>query len=194
MKVIGITGGIGSGKSKVLSYMEAKFQAVICQTDHVAWFLQEPGKSCYKQIVEVFGSEILNKDQTINRGTLGQIVFSDESKLQKLNHIMHPEVKDYVKDWIAKEQKRDKKYFVIESALLLEDNYQEFCDEIWYIHADMDVRRKRLKESRPLSDEKMDAIISTQLTEQEFREICSIVIDNSGDFQNTCEQIEKLIK
>ena len=84
MKIIGITGGVGSGKSRVLSYIEETFPCVICQADHVAWELQRPGEDGYVKIVEHFGKEILNEDQTINRPRLGQIVFSNEQELLKL--------------------------------------------------------------------------------------------------------------
>ena len=85
MRIIGITGGVGSGKSRILSFLEERYNAVICQADQVAWKLQEPGQKSYLGIVEYFGEGILNDDKTINRGVLGQIVFNDEFKLQKLN-------------------------------------------------------------------------------------------------------------
>lgn len=193
MKIIGITGGVGSGKSKVLSYMEERFQAVVCQTDHVAWKLQEPGQDCYRKIVEVFGKHILNQDNTINRGLLGQLVFGDQGKLKQLNAIMHPAVKQYVLQWMAQEEDKGTICFVIESALLLEDNYQSFCDEAWYIHAHKDVRITRLKQERQYTDEKIQAMMSSQLDENIFRSKCDFVIDNSGDFEETCRQIEQIM-
>lgn len=191
MKIIGITGGVGSGKSRVLSFLEEKYQAVICQADHVAWKLQEPGEKSYCRIVEHFGTEILNEDKTINREKLGQIVFGNESQLQILNQITHPAVKEYIKEQICLEKERGTECFVLEAALLLEDHYDEICDELWYIYTSEAIRRKRLKESRGYSDEKIDAIIALQLSEVYFREHCKIVIDNSGDFEDTCIQIEK---
>lgn len=194
MRIIGITGGVGSGKSRVLAYLEERFSAVICQADHVAWKLQEPGQICYKEIVNEFGKEILNQDLSINRGKLGQIVFSDEAKLQRLNQIMHPAVKTYIVQLVEAEKKRGTAYFVLEAALLLEDHYDKMCDELWYIYADEQVRRQRLIENRQYSDEKIDAIMKSQLSEVSFRKQCQIVIDNSGDFDDTCYQIEKAMK
>lgn len=191
MKIIGITGGVGSGKSQVLSYLETKYNAVVCQADHVAWKLQEPGQRCYVQIVDWFGKHILNEDGTIHRGKLGQIVFADNDKLMKLNRIMHPAVKEYIKEWIQKESQNKTAYFIIEAALLLEDDYNLICDEMWYIYCNEKIRRERLKLSRGYEDDKIDAIIASQLSEQIFREKCEIVIDNSGDFKDTCYQIEK---
>ena len=194
MKIIGITGGVGSGKSRVLSYLETEYHAVVCQADHVAWKLQEPGQECYTQIVSCFGENILNEDGTINRGKLGQIVFTDNDELMKLNEIMHPAVKTYIVEWIQKECKNETTYFIIEAALLLEDDYSRICDEMWYIYCDESIRRERLKISRGYTDEKIDAIIASQLSEQIFRKECQIVIDNSGVFEDTCYQIEKAMK
>lgn len=194
MKIIGITGGVGSGKSRVLSYMETKYNAVICQADHVAWKLQEPGQKCHADIVACFGEEILNADQTINRGKLGQIVFADNSKLLLLNRIMHPAVKEYILEMIREETENGTTYFFIEAALLLEEHYNLICDELWYIYCDEEIRRKRLKMSRGYTDEKIDAIMASQLSEQIFCKECQIVIDNSGDFEDTCYQIDKAMK
>lgn len=194
MKIIGITGGVGSGKSRVLSYFETKYNALICQADHVAWKLQEPGQKCHAEIVRCFGDGILNEDQTINRGRLGQIVFSDNEKLLQLNQIMHPAVKEYIVELIQKEEKNGTIYFILEAALLLEEHYNLVCDELWYIYCDADVRRKRLKENRNYSDEKIDSIMASQLPEQVFRKECQIMIDNSGDFEDTCYQIDQAMK
>ena len=194
MKIIGITGGVGSGKSRVLSYMETKYNAVICQSDHVAWKLQEPGQKCYAQIVAYFGENILDEDGTINRGKLGQIVFANKEKLYKLNQIMHPAVKEYIVEWIQRERNDETAYFIIEAALLLEDDYSQICDEMWYIYSNESIRRDRLKSSRGYTDEKIDAIMASQLSEQIFRKECQIVIDNSGVFEDTCFQIEKAMK
>jgi len=191
MKVIGITGGVGSGKSRVLEYLHSKHQAVICQADQVAWKLQEPGQTCYKKIIEFFGSNIVLENQYIDRKKLGGIVFADERKLAVLNQIMHPAVKEYIKDKIREEKCKGTSCFVIEAALLLEDNYAEICDEIWYIYTDEEVRRARLKESRQYSDEKIDCIMNQQLSEEEFRARCQIMIHNSGDFVDTCRQIDE---
>lgn len=191
MKIIGITGGVGSGKSRVLSYMEERFGAVICQADHVAWKLQEPEQECYKEIVEHFGNEILHDDRTINRKRLGQIVFNDNEQLHILNGIMHPAVKEAIVQKIRAEQGKGTDYFVLEAALLLEDGYKQICDELWYIYTDEKTRRIRLKESREYSDAKIDAIMASQLSEDIFRKECQIVIDNSGNFEDTCYQIDK---
>lgn len=193
MKIIGITGGVGSGKSRVLSFMKDEYQAVICEADRVAWELQEPGKPSYLQIVSHFGVEILNEDKTINRKALGAVVFSNQSEMAVLNEITHPAVKTYIREWIAKEENNGTALFVLEAALLLEDHYDEICDELWYIYTDEQTRRIRLKESRHYTDEKIDMMIASQAEEAVFRKECGKIIDNSGTFENTCVQIKEAI-
>lgn len=194
MKVIGITGGVGSGKSRVLSFLEEKYHAVICQADQVAWKLQEPGETCYEKIVSYFGTGILNVDATIARKKLGQIVFGDETQLLILNGIMHPAVKCEIEKRILRESEKGTKIFVLEAALLIEEHYDEICDELWYIYTDEQIRRQRLKESRQYDDEKIDAIMASQLTEEMFRKKCKMVIENSGAFEETCVQLDEAIE
>ena len=193
MKVIGITGGIGSGKSRVLSYLEEKHHAVICQADQVAWELQEPGQKCYLEIVEHFGTDILNADTTINRKDLGQIVFRDEAQLSVLNGIMHPAVKTEVQKRISREKEKGTKLFFLEAALLIEEHYDEICDELWYIYTSEPIRRLRLKQSREYSDKKIDAIMATQLSEEMFRKACKIIIENNDVFEETCKRLDDAI-
>ena len=193
MKVIGITGGIGSGKSEVLNYMQKEYGAVICETDKTAHKLQEKGARCYNEIVEFFGTDILDEEGKINRKILGNIVFADPQKMDRLNQIVHPSVKQYVNEQIGKEREKGTQYFIIESALLLEDHYEQICDEIWYIYVEEKIRRIRLKKSRDISDEKITAIIKAQSDEQTLRNYSDIVIDNSGSFDNTVSQIKEAV-
>ena len=102
MKVIGVTGGVGSGKSVVLSILEKDYHAETILADLVAHDLMQPGGKSYEDIVEAFGDGILNDDGTIDRVKLGNIVFHDAEKLQKLNAITHPNVKEEIKNRIQK--------------------------------------------------------------------------------------------
>jgi dephospho-CoA kinase len=192
MKVIGITGGVGAGKSEILKYLKEKHGAIVIEADKVGHLLMEPGGACYYTIVEKFGSSVLNGDQTINRSKLSKIVFASEALLGELNKIIHPRVKSYIVSEIAKERAYHRtKYFVVEAALLLEDHYDVICDELWYIHTDEKVRAARLKESRGYDDEKIASICANQKSPEEFRSGCHIVIDNSGDLADTQKQIDE---
>ena len=194
MKTIGITGGVGAGKSTVLGFLETAFRAVVCEADKVAHMLQEPGEVCYEEIIEEFGGSILAKDGKIDRKKLGSIVFLNEKKLQKLNRIIHPQVKAYIRKKKEEEKVVGTQIFVIEAALLIEDHYEEICDELWYIHTPDEIRRKRLKESRGYSDARIDGIMKNQKSEEQFRKACDVVIENGEDFKETCIQIKEALE
>ena len=167
MKVIGITGGVGSGKSEVLKFLEQEYGAVVCQMDEVAKQIQKKGTQAFSRIVQEFGEQIVGNNGELDRMKLGSCVFADEKKLQRLNDIVHPEVLEW----------------------LIEDKYDEICDELWYIYTDEAVRRERLKSSRHYTDEKITRMIASQPVEEVFRKACTVVIDNSGDFEATKRQI-----
>lgn len=192
MKVLGITGGVGAGKSTVLDFLGKRYHGRVIQADQVAHFLMEPGRVCYYKIIEEFGSGILRGDDTIDRGKLGAQVFKNPEKLEKLNKIVHPQTKEYIAAEIQKERKEGKVPFVVvEAALLIEDHYDVICDELWYIYADEDVRRERLEKSRGYTREKITEIMKNQLPDEKFREYCQFVVDNSqGNMENTYRQIE----
>ena len=193
MKVLGITGGVGAGKSTILEYLTRAYGARVIQADQVGHHLMEPGQRCYYQIVETFGSGMLKGDQTIDREKLGKLVFADKEKLEKLNGIIHPAVKAYIAEEIEKERKNGKVPFVaVEAALLIEDHYDVICDEIWYIYVDEKTREKRLAFSRGYSEEKTKSILRSQLSDKRFRMACQFVVDNSSTIvENTYEQIDR---
>lgn len=194
MRTIGITGGVGSGKSTVLDFLKEKFHAVICEADKVAHELQRPGEVCYQEIVGEFGNEILSENREIDRRKLGDIVFSDSRRLCKLNEIVHPRVKEYIRARKEEEENKDTALFVVEAALLIEDHYEEICDELWYIHTPDDVRRIRLKQSRGYTDKKIDGIMKNQKSEEQFRNACDVIIENGEDFKETCIQIKEALE
>ena len=194
MKIIGITGGVGSGKSAVLEHLSSEYQAVVYLSDDVARNLQQKGEICYEQIVAHFGNGILAADGQIDRAALAKIVFSDEAELLVLNQIVHPAVRTFFINAIEEHRQAGTAYLIIEAALLLENNYDEICDEIWYIHTSEEVRRIRLKASRGYDDEKITNIMASQLPEKEFFERCDAVIENSGDFEETKKQIGELLR
>ena len=196
IKVLGITGGVGAGKSTILDYLEKKYSVRVIQLDQAAHLLMEPGQPCYEKIVERFGRKILAPDETIDRKLLYQETFSDRQKVEELNRIVHPLVKEYVREQIKIETEADQiPFLVIEAALLLEDHYEEICDTIWYVYVDPKVRIRRLEQFRGYTPEKTAQILKNQKSDEEFRLYCQFVIDNSSDFiENTYEQIDKGLK
>ena len=194
MKIIGITGGVGSGKSEVLNILENDYHAKIIQSDHVAHELMVPGAKSYDAIVYAFGNKILNDDQTINRPALGEIVFHDETKLSLLDSITHKNVDEEILariDAFGKEEPDG--LVVVESALLVGAGYEKKFDQLWYIYTREEVRYERLKASRGYSDEKIAQMIAKQQSEEQFKSMASHVIDNSGDLADTKAQIVKIL-
>ena len=106
MKVIGITGGVGAGKSQILEYLNNKYGATICQADAVGKKLQKKGTECFDAIVAHFGTEILDAKGELDREKLADIVFSDKVELSVLNSIVHPAVKEEIYKKIAKEERK----------------------------------------------------------------------------------------
>lgn len=190
---IGITGGVGSGKSRVLEYLQEKEGFVLYQADILAHEVQRPGTICHEKICEYFGREICNEDGTIDRKKLGMIVFADNEKLLMLNRFVHPAVQEKILELIEKEEANGKACFVLEAALLHEEFYRNILDEIWYIYVDENVRRERLRASRGYSDEKITSMISAQPSEKLFTEISDRIIKNSGAFEETIKQLEYAI-
>jgi dephospho-CoA kinase len=194
MKVIGITGGVGSGKSTILTLLKEHFNSYIIMADDVAKETMEPGQPGYQKVIELFGDEILNQDKTINRKKLAEIVFSSPNKRIVLNSIIHPLVKKSILEKINELKiKEEYDYIFIEAALLIEDHYEVICDELWYIYVPQVLRRDRLKASRGYSDEKIDNIFHSQLSEEVYTSKCQHRIDNSQGLDFTMAQLVKLL-
>lgn len=193
MKVIGITGGVGAGKTQVLSYIEKHYSCRVLRADEAAHLLEQPGQVCYMQLVELLGRDILQGEQ-IDKQKMAAVIFQDKEILAKVNAVIHPAVKRYILEQIAYERERGAvDYFFIEAALLIEEQYDLIADELWYVHSDMEVRRERLARDRHYSAEKTEAIMREQLSEAEFRKHCKVVILNNGDLEETYRQIRELI-
>ena len=192
MKVIGITGGFGAGKSELLSYISAHYRCRIILSDQVANEVKEKGTACYDAIVELLGKSVLEPDGEISRNRMAARIFADKALLTKVNAILHPAVNTFIMDTIEEErEKKEMDYLFIEAALLIESGYEHVVDQMWYIYAPDEIRRKRLKESRGYPDEKITKILEKQLSEEAFRAHCDVVIDNSADLAHAYLQIDK---
>lgn len=191
MKIIGITGGVGAGKSALLSYIEEHYSCRVILADQAAHQVEQPGEVCYDELVALLGSDICDEQGYIVKSKMAYRIFGNSTLLKKVNALIHPAVKKYILREIAAEKKKAEiDYFFIEAALLIEERYDLICDELWYIHADEEVRRKRLRDSRGYTDEKIDAIMEKQLSREEFERHCAVVIDNSSTLEAAIEQID----
>lgn len=190
MKVISITGGVGSGKSVVLKILEEEFGAKLIIADQVAHQLMEPGKKGYRRVVELLGTSFLDADGRIDRGQLAKLIFTDKESIQKMNEIIHPMAWKEIEYEIAH---ADKNLVVVEAALFDEEHNSMF-DEIWYVYVEPETRIKRLMENRGYSREKCLDIMENQATEEGFREMADHVIDNNGSVEEIRAQLSELLR
>ena len=193
MKFIGITGGVGAGKSAILEYIAANYNAKVMLADEIAHDLMMPGTKCYDTIKAEFAkAQIFLADGNIDRPRMAQVIFNDAGKRERMNEIVHPAVKDYILEIYREEQEKGElEYLILEAALLIEEHYDEICDELWYIYTSEENRRQRLKENRGYSDEKIDTIFKSQLTEEVYRKYCKVVIDNNHEPEAAFLQIRQ---
>ena len=194
MRFIGITGGVGAGKTEILKYIGQHYKCEIYLADDIGHKVKEPGTEGYQALVELLGRDILRADGQIDKPSMAAKIFADPALLEKVNQIIHPAVKQYIKEQLEIKKQQGQKVCVVEAALLLEDHYQEFCDTIWYIHTDEEIRIQRLMENRGYTREKSASIIASQAPESFFRENADYVVVNNGNFAQTRQQIEEGIR
>ena len=195
MKFIGITGGIGAGKSTVLSLLRDNFNCKVLLADEVAADLMRAGKECFEAVVALpWPESIVGPDGQINRPLMAKLMFADDELRVSVNNIVHPAVEKEVLNQVEEERKKHNiEYFFFEAALLIECGYGKLVDEMWYIYADENVRTKRLMESRGYGVERIKNTIMSQRSDASFREHADRVIDNSGDKEQTLLQLRHIL-
>lgn len=193
-RVIGITGGVGAGKSVVLNYLKEKYPCEILVADDIGNEVKMPGGRCYEAFIEFVGEDIVLEDGTIDRAKAAEKIFADDALLDEVNALIHPAVKDEVRERTAKAKEEGEVSFVfIEAALLIEAGYLPELDELWYVCAGEKLRAKRLKEARGYTEERIEGIMEQQLTEEEFRKYAHRVIVNDGTIEELEEQIDNIM-
>ena len=177
MKIIGITGGIGSGKTAVLNILKSDYGAFVMEADVLAHCLMKPGQMSYNDIVNAFGQDILMEDGAI------------EEKLKILNSITHPNVKKAILSSIEEKEIAGCDLYVLEAALLIQDGYLDICDEMWFVYADLEKRIERLCMYRGFTRERAAKVIRSQAPDEYYEMNCAKKIDNSGDIDELKKQI-----
>ena len=200
MKVIGITGGVGSGKSRVLALLEEEFGATVILADEVARQLEEPGQPGLTRLMEYFGREILGEDGHLDRARLAARIFEDPEALEAVNRMIHPLVWQAIRDRIAAvaaplegEQTALPSLVAIESALF-DSRTRSLCQEMWLIDTSDENRISRLMAGRGYSREKCLSIIRNQRSREEFLAFCDVVIDNNGSLEQVRQQIHEQVR
>ncbi|MFI5353386.1 MAG: dephospho-CoA kinase [Candidatus Binatales bacterium] len=180
MLTIGVTGGIGSGKSTVIKIL-GEFGATIIDADKAAHSVYEPSGSAYEPVVAAFGNEIVAPDGTIDRKKLGPIVFADPAALKRLTDIVWPRTFDRMRQMVAEIRARGTRApIVIEAAVLIEANWQPLFDEIWLVTAPRERVIERVQLERGMKPEQTEARIRAQLSDDERRKYATIEIANDG--------------
>ncbi len=191
MKVIGLTGGIGSGKSTVARYL-AELGAVVLDADKVGHAVFQPDTDAWRDVVAVFGRQILTPGGEIDRKKLGEIVFNNPEEMSRLNRIMHPRMYDMVVEQIAEYRRQGVDVLVIEAAILIEAGWTTLVDEVWVAIASEATVIKRLKEQRGLAEAQTLARIRSQLSSEERVKHADVVINNDGDLDAMKAKVKEL--
>jgi len=180
MLTIGLTGGIGSGKSTV-SKLLAELGAPIIDADQVGHAIYAPDGPAYPDMMAAFGEGILAPDRTIDRKKLGPIVFADPAALKRLNSIVHPKMFARMREMVdAMRTGGERKPIVIEAAILIEANWQPLFNEIWLVVASRDRVIERVERDRGLKPEQTEARIKAQLSDDDRRKYATTVVTNNG--------------
>ena len=193
MLVIGLTGGLGTGKSEVLSILE-KLGACTVDTDEIAHQLYEPHSPVWRAIVSQFGKNVLCVDDKIDRVALGKLVFSDATSREVLNRIMHPQIYKASKTEIDQSRKRGIEVIVLEVPLLVEVGWVDIVDEIWVVHSPYEQVVLRLQTYRKLSEEDIHERINSQTSFDDRRKYANVVINNSGTLEQLHDVVDELWK
>jgi dephospho-CoA kinase len=192
MLTIGVTGGIGSGKSTVTEFLEA-LGAPIIDADKVGHAIYAPDGPAYSDVIAAFGRGILASDGTIDRRKLGPIVFADAGALKRLNSIVHPKMFARMGEMIKHLRAGgERNPIVVEAAILIEANWQALFDEIWLVVASKERVVERIERERGLKPEQTEARIRAQLSDEERQKHSTLVITNDGTIDELHEKVTHL--
>ena len=191
--LIGLTGGIASGKSTVIQYLRYQGFPVI-DADKLGHSVLEPGNLGYSKVVEKFGEGVLNKDKTVNRLLLGRTVFADSSQLKALNEISHPIIAEMVLKEFESIVSDDSRGIVfLEAALLIEANLYHMCHHIWVVALEAAEASRRLQKRDSLSQSEARSRFESQLTAKERLAYADVVLHNDGSRKDLLTQTQQAL-
>lgn len=194
MKIIGLTGGIGSGKSTVSDYLISRGFHVL-DADKIAREIVLPGSEMLIQLTSVFGKKILLEDGSLNRKKLGEIVFSDAEKKKTFDSLMHTKILEMIHERILQfREETEHRVIFIDAPLLFETGLDKSVSEIWVIDVDDETRIKRIMERDNMKREAILMRINTQMARDEKNRLADVILDNTGDQETLYQQIEQLLQ
>ena len=193
--ILGLAGGVGSGKSLITEYLRDYYDALIIGADDVARDISQMEGPAIEAIRKAFSEyDVFDANGFMDRGKMGQLVFTEPDKRKVLEDILHPATLDEIIKRITDSTNENPgRMVVLESAIFFESGCDRFCDEVWYIFADKNVRIGRLVASRGYSKEKCESIIASQMSDDELRARSNAIINNSGKFDSTMRQIDEML-
>ena len=193
MKVIGITGGSGAGKTAICNLLKEQGASII-DADKIARKIVEIGQPALQDIENAFGKEILLDSGHLNRKKLGSIVFTDKERLKLLNEITHPRIIAEIERSLDEMQQRQKTLVVVDAPLLFETALNQLVGEIWVVVAPLEMRIQRIMERDKLSREEAKLRISSQKDPKDYLLLADVVIENDGDLQKIEKQIVQYLQ
>lgn len=191
MLVIGLTGGIGTGKTEAARVLRVLGAAVI-ESDKIAHLSYLPGTEAHKAIVSIFGEEVLEESGIVDRKRLGKIIFSDNARRFELEEIVWPAARTWVEDRLAEEEKQESRVVVIEVPKLYEAGWDEFVDVVWTVEAPEGEINRRLEQRSGLSEVEVNARVLNQMTRAERADKADRVIENNTTLEDLRKKITEI--
>lgn len=192
MKVIGLTGGIASGKSTVTKLLR-QYGLDVLDADAIAWELAQPNNKLWQSYVDRYGERVLLSDQQLNRQAVADIVFSQPEEKAWMDGMAHPIIKAAIQNQLNHLSEAGKKAAVIDVPLLYEAGWDKLVDEVWLVYVDSEVQLQRLMARNGYDVQEAARRIKAQMPLAEKRRKAQVVIDNNGTAQELAERVKKLL-
>ena len=194
MEIIGLTGGIGTGKSTVSEYLSEQNFAIV-DADLISRQVVEPGMPLLDELEAAFGSDIINEDGSLNRKGLAAIVFNDVEQRKLMDSIMHKEILAEMRRVMEEfQQQGTHQGIIIDAPLLFEIGLEKWCGQVWLVTADMDLRIERVCVRDDAKPEEVEARIRNQMSDDEKKKLSDEILDNSGTLEELHKQISELLQ
>lgn len=190
MKIVGLTGGISSGKSTVSSYLK-QLNIPVIDADEVARKVVEPNSQGAIEIRKAFGSDVFEEDGSLNRQKLGALIFSNTENRQKLDDLLQPLIKIMILEEIEEYRQKGENMIVLDLPLLFEKNYEKLCEEIIVVYVPKELQLERLMKRNQYTKQEALSRIDSQLSIEEKRKRATVLFDNQGTIQQLYYQVEQ---
>jgi dephospho-CoA kinase len=193
MKIIGLTGGIASGKSTVTKYLRQQGYTVV-DCDKIAWELAEPDGSIWQVYFARYGSKVINPDRSLNRQAVADIVFRDKKELDAINSLVHPLIKDEMMSQVKAAGDEGEKVIFLDVPLLFEASYDKLVDEKWLVYVSRDTQLRRLMSRNDFNHDEAVRRIDSQMSLEEKKKLSDVIINNNADRKRLRRQLDEKLE